>query len=150
MENNMRNRIIIFCLLLIFLSGTALAESGPIGTVKTKKGSFMVTRNKVQHPAEIGFKIHQNDLISTGKEGAVGIIFIDDTILSLGPNTELVMDEYVFAPQKKEMSMVMRLIKGTASYLSGIIGKQSPDTVKLKTPEATIGMRGTKFLVKVD
>jgi hypothetical protein len=104
----------------------------------------------VQNPAEIGFKIHQNDLISTGNEGAVGIIFIDDTILSLGPNTELVMDEYVFAPQKKEMSMVMRLIKGTASYLSGIIGKQSPDTVKLKTPEATIGMRGTKFLVKVD
>ncbi len=146
----MRNRTIIFFLLLIFVSGTAFAESAPIGTVKTKKGKFMVTRNEVQNPAEIGFKIHQNDMISTGSEGAVGIIFIDDTILSLGPNTELVMDEYVFAPQKKEMSMIMRLIKGTASYLSGIIGKQSPDTVKLKTPDATIGMRGTKFLVKVD
>ena len=60
------------------------------------------------------------------------------------------MDEYVFEPQKKKMSMLMRIIKGTASYLSGIIGKQSPDTVKIKTPEATIGIRGTRFLVEVD
>ena len=146
----MKNRIVIISLLLIFLSGTAFAESSSIGTVKTANGTVLVTRSDAQHPASIGFKIHQNDLISTGKKGAVGIIFIDDTILSLGPNTKLVMDEYVFAPQKKEMSMIMRLIKGTASYLSGIIGKQSPDTVKLKTPEATIGMRGTRFLVKVD
>jgi len=149
-KGNMLNNSIIFCLLLIFLSGTAFAESNSIGTVKTATGTVMVARNDVQNPVDIGFKIHQNDLISTGKKGAVGIIFTDDTILSLGPNTKLVMDEYVFAPQKKEMSMIMRLIKGTASYLSGIIGKQSPDTVKLKTPEATIGMRGTRFLVKVD
>ena len=146
----MRCRSIIFFLVLFFISGTAFAQSDPIGTVKTAKGKVMVIRGKVSQPAEVGFKIVLNDFIRTGKDGAVGIIFIDDTILSLGPKTELVLDEYVFAPQKSKLSMVIKMIKGTASYFSGIIGKQSPESVKFKTPDATIGIRGTKFLVKVD
>ena len=110
----------------------------------------MVIRGEVSQPAEVDFKILLNDFKRTGKHGAVGIIFIDDTILSLGPKTELILDEYVFAPQKSKLSMVINMIKGTASYFSGIIGKQSPESVKFKTPDATIGIRGTKFLVKVD
>lgn len=146
----MLNRSVIFCLLLIFLSGPAFAKSDSIGTVKTAKGKVTVTRNDIQHSANVGFKIFQNDFIKTGKDGGLGIIFIDNTVLSLGPSTKLVMDEYVFAPQKNKLSMIVRVIKGTASYLSGIIGKQSPESVEFKTPEATIGIRGTKFLVKVD
>lgn len=146
----MQSRTLIIFLLLIFLSGTAVAATDSIGTVKTITGNVIVIRNAVQHSAVPGFKVRLNDQFKTGRDGAVGIIFVDDTVISLGPNTILVMDEYVFAPQKKKMSMVLRLIKGTASYLSGIIGKQSPETVKIKTPEATIGIRGTKFLVKVD
>ena len=146
----MRSRSIIFFLLLFFISATAFAQSEPIGTVKTAKGKVMVIRGKVSQPAEVGFKIVLKDFIRTGKDGAVGIIFIDDTILSLGPKTELVLDEYVFAPQKSKFSMIIKMIKGTASFFSGIIGKQSPDSVKFKTPDATIGIRGTKFLVKVD
>jgi hypothetical protein len=46
--------------------------------------------------------------------------------------------------------MVITMLKGTASYLSGIIGRQSPESVRFKTPEATIGIRGTQFLVKVE
>ena len=146
----MQSRTLIIFLLLIFLSGTAVAATDSIGTVKTITGNVIVIRNAVQHSAVPGLKVRLNDQFKTGRDGAVGIIFVDDTVISLGPNTILVMDEYVFAPQKKKMSMVLRLIKGTASYLSGIIGKQSPETVKIKTPEATIGIRGTKFLVKVD
>ena len=146
----MRSRSIIFFLLLFFISGTAFAQSDPIGTVKTAKGKVMVIRGEVSQPAEVGFKILLNDFIRTGKDGAVGIIFIDDTILSLGPKTELILDEYVFEPQNSKLSMVIKMIKGTASYFSGIIGKQSPESVKFKTPDATIGIRGTKFLVKVD
>jgi hypothetical protein len=60
-----------------------------------------------------------------------------------------VIDEYVFAPQKGMLSMIARMVKGTASYVSGIIGRQSPESVKFQTPDATIGIRGTEFLVKV-
>ena len=80
----------------------------------------------------------------------MGIIFEDNTILSLGPESEVVIDEYVFAPEKGLFSMIARMVKGTASYLSGIIGHQSPESVKFRTPEATIGIRGTHFLVKVN
>ena len=146
----MQIRTLVFSLFFILICTTSALAKDVIGSVKTTKGIVTIIRVDTKHLAKIGFKIQHNDIIKTGADGAVGIIFIDDTILALGPDTEFVVDEYVFEPQKKKMSLLMRIIKGTASYLSGIIGKQSPDTVKLKTPEATIGMRGTRFLVKVD
>ena len=63
-----------------------------IGSVKTTKGIVTIIRVDTKHLAKIGFKIQQNDIIKTGADGAVGIIFIDDTILALGPDTEFVMD----------------------------------------------------------
>ena len=146
----MQIRTLVFFLFFILICTTSAMAKDVIGTVKTTKGIVTIIRVDTQFLAEIGFKIQQNDIIKTGTDGAIGIIFIDGTILALGPDTEFVVDEYFFEPQKKKMSMIMRIIKGTASYLSGIIGKQSPDTVKLKTPEATIGIRGTRFLVEVD
>ena len=95
-------------------------------------------------------RFYQNDIIRTGAESSVGIIFEDNTILSLGPKSEIVIDEYVFAPEKGMLSMITRMVKGTASYISGIIGRQSPESVKFQTPDATIGIRGTQFLVKVE
>ena len=140
----------LFCILFFFVISPVFAETTHPGTVKTSKGSVIVIRGDDHQSVDIGFQIFQNDLIRTGIDGAVGVIFIDNTVLSLGSGTELVMDEYVFVPQISKLSMILRMIKGTASYLSGIIGKQSPESVKFKTPEATIGIRGTKFLVKVD
>ena len=96
-----------------------------------------------------GDRLYQNDIIRTGANSSVGIIFEDNTILSLGPKSEIVIDEYVFAPEKGKLSMFISMLKGTASYLSGIIGRQSPESVKFQTPDATIGIRGTQFLVKV-
>lgn len=146
----MKTTSFLFCILFLLGTSLAFAKTTHIGTVKTAKGSVIVIRDNDRQSVAIGFQIFQNDLIRTGSAGAAGVIFVDNTVLSLGPDTELVMDEYIFAPKKNKLSMVVRMIKGTASYLSGIIGKQSPESVKFKTPEATIGIRGTRFLVKVD
>ncbi|HON58800.1 MAG TPA: FecR family protein [Smithella sp.] len=127
----------------------ALADQPEIGKVKTAAGDVTVVRQNKDIRLHIGDKLFQNDTIRTGKDGRVGIIFEDNTVLSLGPKSEIVIDEYVFAPEKGLMSMVTRMLKGTASYLSGIIGRQSPESVKFQTPDATIGIRGTQFLVKV-
>jgi hypothetical protein len=128
----------------------AMGETSPIGKTKTSKGDVVVIRNAKQIPLSVGDKIFQNDTIRTGTASSVGIIFEDNTVLSLGPDSEILIDKYVFAPEKGIFSMIARMVKGTASYLSGIIGKQSPESVKLQTPDATIGIRGTHFLVKVD
>jgi hypothetical protein len=68
----------------------------------------------------------------------------------LGPESILVIDEFVFAPKQGKFSIVIRMLKGTAAYLSGIISKVSPDSAHFKTPTASIGIRGTKFVVKVE
>ena len=91
--------------------------------------------------------IHMGDLIQTAETGSVGLIFSDDSILSMGPASELVINEYYFVPAEEKLSFVVRLIRGTIAYLSGQIAKLSPPSVRLETPAMTIGVRGTQVLV---
>ncbi|PKN39237.1 MAG: hypothetical protein CVU62_03325 [Deltaproteobacteria bacterium HGW-Deltaproteobacteria-2] len=143
-------RLIILCLMIaILLPCFAMGEESPIGKTKTGKGDVVVIRGGKEIPINIGDRLYQKDIIRTGANSSVGIIFEDNTILSLGPKSEIVIDEYVFAPEKGILSMITRMVRGTASYLSGIIGRQSPESVKFQTPDATISIRGTQFLVKV-
>jgi hypothetical protein len=78
------------------------------------------------------------------------VVFNDDTLLSLGPGSVLVIDEFVFAPNQGKFSIVIRMLKGTAAYLSGLISKLAPESAHFETPSASIGIRGTKFVVKVE
>jgi len=143
-------KICVICLMMTFLLPClAMGEDASIGKIKTSKGEVVVTRSGKEMPVRIDDLLYQNDTIRTGADSAVGIIFEDNTVLSLGPQSELVINEYVFAPEKGALSMMTSMLRGTATYLSGIIGRQSPESVKFQTPDATIGIRGTQFLVKV-
>jgi len=95
-------------------------------------------------------EIWENDTLRTGGSGSIGIVFNDDTFLSLGPGSVLIIDEFVFAPKQGKFSIVVRMLKGTAAYLSGLISKLSPDSAHFKTPTASIGIRGTKFVARVE
>lgn len=143
-------RVLIPCLLLtLLLPALARGEESPIGKTKTGQGEVMVVRSGRAIPLTIGATLYQNDIIRTGANSSVGIIFEDNTILSLGPESEIVIDAYVFAPEKGMLAMITRMLRGTAAYLTGIIGRQSPESVIFRTPDATIGVRGTQFLVQV-
>jgi hypothetical protein len=124
--------------------------SVPVAIVKKISGSATVVRQGQPIPATNGLKIWENDTLRTGHNGSIGIVFNDDTFLSLGPGSILVIDEFVFAPKQGKFSIVIRMVKGTAAYLSGLISKLSPDSAHFKTPTASIGIRGTKFVVKVE
>jgi len=80
----------------------------------------------------------------------MGVILRDDTLISLGPNTKIAIDEFKFAPAKGELSILTRMTRGIITYISGQITKLSPESARFETPTSTIGVRGTKFLVKVD
>ena len=143
-------RFTVFILLTVFLGLSLVsAEQVLAGKVKKIRGTVFVVRGDRTQTLRVGDPVFQNDLMQTGSTGAVGIIFEDHTILSLGPKSRLAIDGYTFAPEQGKLSLLLRLLRGTASYLSGIIGKQAPEAVKFQTPDATIGIRGTKFLVKV-
>ena len=143
-------RFTVFNELTVFLGLSLVsAEQVLAGKVKKIRGTVFVVRGDRTQTLRVGDPVFQNDLMQTGSTGAVGIIFEDNTILSLGPKSRLAIDGYTFAPEQGKLSLLLRLLRGTASYLSGIIGKQAPEAVKFQTPDATIGIRGTKFLVKV-
>jgi hypothetical protein len=90
------------------------------------------------------------DRVSTGADGKAGLLFEDDTVMSLGPKSALRIEDFRFQPAEKKLSFVARILQGTATYLSGQIGRLAPDLVRVETPHATIGMRGTHILVSVD
>ena len=80
----------------------------------------------------------------------MGVIFRDDTTLSLGPDTRIVIDEFLFSPAEGKLGFVSSISKGTAAYLSGKINKLSPGATRVETPLAVLGIRGTRFLIEVE
>ncbi len=136
---------------LILLAATAwAAEVETIGIIKNLQGQATIVRDQQTLPAQVGMKLIQSDILRTGPNGGLGVILRDDTLLSLGPNSELALAEFAFSPTEGKLSMVIKLIKGTAAYLSGQIGRLSPQSVRFETPVATMGIRGTMFVVKVE
>ena len=138
--------------LLSFIGGevSPSVASPPIATIHNVSGLATVVRQERTISAAIGLEILENDTIRTGSDGSIGIIFNDDTFLSLGPGSILVIDQFIFAPKQGKFSIVLRMLKGTAAYLSGLISKLAPESAHFKTPSASIGIRGTKFVVKVE
>ena len=140
-----------FSLLLSAGRGVSSADASvPVAIVKKISGSATVVRQGQPIPATNGLEIWENDTPRTGSNGSIGIVFNDDTFLSLGPESILVIDEFVFAPKQGKFSIVIRMLKGTAAYLSGLISRLSPESAHFKTPTASIGIRGTKFVAKVE
>ena len=148
----MRLTLVILCCLALILIGpvTSAAADAFVGVVKTLEGDAFITRNGETIAVGTGMDIQRADVVKTSRKGCVGLVFSDDTRISMGPNTELAVDDYLFEPVEKKLSFVLRLIRGTLSFLSGQIAKLSPESVQLVMPAATIGVRGTHVLIKVD
>jgi len=121
-----------------------------IGVIQKTEGKANVIRQGQALPLYPGFKVLKNDTLQTGADGSISVIFQDETQLALGAESALLIDEYVFAPKKGKFSIVLKMIRGTAVYLSGLISKLAPDAARFETPSASVGIRGTKFAVKVE
>jgi hypothetical protein len=154
MDHHGLRRLLLFTIAIFFaLSiGEKVSSAAPspiIGTLQRVSGTAAVVRQDQILPAKAGLEIQAKDTLRTGTDGSIGVVFHDDTLLSLGPGSDLVIDEFVYAPRQGKLSLVFRMLKGTAVYLSGLIAKLAPDSVHFVTPSASVGVRGTKFAVKV-
>ena len=138
--------------ILLWFSGniSPVYASATIATVQKVSGVAAIVRQGQAMSATVGLEIWENDTLRTGPDGSIGVKFSDDTLLSLGPDSTLFIDKFLFAPREGKYSIVLRMIKGTAAYLSGLISKLSPDSAHFETPTASIGIRGTKFVVRVE
>ena len=138
-----------YILPLCLLAATAYGAEA-VGYVKTASGDAQVVDNGAAKPATVGTPLAVGDVLRTGKNGNLGVTLKDNTVMSFGPATEFKLEAYLFAPAKGDLKLDGKLSKGTLQFVSGTIAKLRPEAVSLKTPSATIGVRGTRFLLKVD
>jgi hypothetical protein len=134
---------------LMALSGVVWAQES-IGFVKTVTGDATVTDSGKAVKAIPGTPIRVNSVLKTGPKATMGVTFKDNQMMSFGPDTELTVDEYLYAPAKGDLKFAASISKGTLNVVSGVIAKLKPESVSLKTPTGTIGVRGTNYVVKVE
>lgn len=125
-------------------------EARPVGYVMKVDGEASVLHAGQSLPASVGLALHVGDSLHTGDAGSMGVTLEDNTVMSLGPNSELSVDRFLYAPAQDQLGFSAMLRHGTLNFIDGIIAKLRPEAVELKTPSGTIGVRGTHFLVKVD
>lgn len=128
----------------------AYAADSAAGFIKTVKGAASIIRQGKPVLAAVGGRVFKDDTLRTGPDGSLGIIFLDDTVMSLGPTSEVALKDFEFSPAEGRLSLFVRISKGTAVFLTGIIARLAPKAVRFETPRANIGVRGTRFAVKVE
>lgn len=121
----------------------------PIGQVKTATGVVSVERAGQAAPLVVGDRVYQSDTIVTAA-GTVGITFADNSMMALGPQSRLALDQFAFDPTTHDGRFNASLSKGTLTVKSGQIVKQTPEAMRIKTPAALLGVRGTEFAVRAD
>jgi FecR protein len=125
----------------------AQAPEEPIGNVATVTGSARVIRNDKTTPLRVKDDIYLNDVVQTGTNAALGITFIDNTTFNLRANTKITIDNYVYEDGGKSNAAIFDVAKGTAAFVAASVAKAGD--MKITTPTATLGIRGTTGLVEV-
>jgi len=139
------------CVLVVaFTTWSRAAWAEAIGQIKTLMGTVFITRAQVTSPAQAGDLLEKTDALMTGADGSVGITFIDNSRLSLGPNSHLLLEQFDFNPTTQEGAFLTTLERGTLAVISGHIAHSAPDAMKVKTRTTILGVRGTKFVVQVE
>ena len=143
------NWLRVFLVSLVFCPVFAQAQDERIGSIKNVEGEVFVLRGAETIAVEAGTPLYRGDQLKTGETGRVGVIFRDDTRLSLGGNSDLAVEQFEFAPGEGRLGLVLRLARGMAAFVSGQISKLAPDAVRLETPVGTVGVRGTHFVMNI-
>jgi len=142
--------IFAFIVALLAVAGSAAKADNPrVAQIKTVSGQAEIVRNGMRAAAKIGDPLYEKDTIETGADGAIGVTFIDNTVMSSGPNSQIVLEDYKFNSSNFKGSMITDMNRGTVSMISGDIARSSPGAMKVKTPTAILGVRGTRFVIEV-
>ena len=141
----MYSKKIIIILILILLPNFANANtSNFIGVVGAAIGEI---KNQNNENLVDGSKIFFGDTIISKEKSNAQILFLDQTVLTLGEDTELTIDEFIYDPKSHEGSFISNVKSGTVKFITGQISKQNPENLEVKVPSGVLGARGTEFIV---
>jgi hypothetical protein len=149
----MKARSTLVALALVFaaspvFAGQAAQQPTAAGRIKIASGAAFIVRAGTTIPAQAGQVVFEADTLRTGADGRLGLTLKDDTRLSLGPSSEIRLDRFAYAPAEGRLGFVLNVVKGVAAYVSGRIAKLAPDAVRLETPAAIVGVRGTTVVIR--
>jgi hypothetical protein len=123
------------------------AADDPIGNVATLTGSATVTRNNTSTPLKLKDDIFLNDLLQTSANSSLGVTFNDSTTFNLTANARITVDNFVYADGSKANAALFNVARGTVAFVAAAVAKTGD--MKISTPTATLGIRGTTGLVEV-
>lgn len=147
------NKLPTVAAMLLALHATvpaAMAADEAAGIIKSSRGSVTIERDGRKTAGTVGAAILASDRIVTGADGSAGITLRDETLMALGPNTTLAMNQFAFNSTTHEGKLDASVRRGTLAVISGKIAKQSPTAVKFSTPSSVLGVRGTEFVIEVE
>ncbi|RZL63393.1 MAG: hypothetical protein EOP81_12730 [Variovorax sp.] len=143
----------------LFLTGGMVMAQAPAPVSAAPQAGFLKSvRGDVQllsadgsaRPAAAGDPVAAVDRIVTGADAAASVVLRDGTALMVGPSSRLDVKEFHFDATTQDGGMLVSLLRGSLRMITGLIGKTNPDAVRIETQTATIGIRGTDFIVQAD
>jgi len=138
-------RTLLFAV-LFGITAPALAADAA-GVVKRLQGTVTLERDGKTLPVALRTEVQVGDRIVTGVDGLVGVTLADDTLLTAGQNSQLLINDFKFNTTTNEGSLLAMLVRGTLHVVTGLIAKNSPLQVEFRTPTLVLGVRGTEFIV---
>jgi hypothetical protein len=123
------------------------AADDPVGNVATLTGNASVTRNSASTPLKLKDDIFKNDILQTSANSTLGVTFNDATTFNLTANARIAVDNFVYEDGGKTNAALFNVAKGTIAFVAAALAKSGD--MKISTPTATIGIRGTSGLVEV-
>ncbi len=141
---NLKHSVLLFAAFVVFM-GAAASQAAQIGTVTRIQNAVSIVQDGDELPVNVGTIVHDNDELQTGNDGRVEVTLIDETVLTLGENGRMRVDEFVFDPQNDTGSAFVSALKGPFRFVTGKFGKLANKTAEIRTPLALIGIRGTDF-----
>jgi len=141
----------VFCygVMLTFYALLAFADDS-VGTIKSTKGEVGILRNGSNIQASAKMKLMKSDKIITGPNSSAGVTLQDGTLLSFGPKSVSQLNEFQYDPVSRDGNMLISVLHGSMRFVTGLMGKHNASAVNIRTSTATIGIRGTDFIVSVD
>ena len=138
---------IIFSALIITLFSSSFSQAKEIGIIGFVLGEAF---NQDGKKLNVGDPVFFGDTINTDEGGKSQILFIDQTVMTVGSNTQLTIDEFIFDPEKSDGKLLSTIKSGSVKILTGKISEKNPENLVVETPAGTIGTRGTEFKAAVD
>jgi hypothetical protein len=133
----------------LVLAPPSLLAAESAGTVKLARGAVSIERGGEQLPANVGDALLESDKVVTGADGMAGLTLRDNTRISVGPGSVLSLDSFAFDTTTHGGELSAKVHKGSVAVVNGQLAKTSSESVSFSTPLATLGVRGTSFVIEV-